>query len=218
MSGAGVVRDRPVWEADDTEPVLDTTVASILRDAARRSPRHHRPRGRATLPTRARRRRRWTYAELLADAAARAAAPWRRASSPASGWRSIATSIPESLILSYAAALAGVVLVPVNPALRAGELRHVLGQSGAAGAFVVSDYRGHDLGRHARRAPRRPAGVARRRGLRRLGGVLCRGARSGRARRCGGRPGRWRPTTWPSSSTPRGRRGRPRVRCSPIGA
>ncbi len=27
-----------VWEADDTEPVLDTTVASILRDAARRSP------------------------------------------------------------------------------------------------------------------------------------------------------------------------------------
>ena len=27
-----------VWEADDTEPVLDTTVGSILRDAARRSP------------------------------------------------------------------------------------------------------------------------------------------------------------------------------------
>ena len=25
-----------VWEADDTEPVLDTTVASILRDAAPR--------------------------------------------------------------------------------------------------------------------------------------------------------------------------------------
>jgi fatty-acyl-CoA synthase len=57
----------------------------------------------------------------------------------------VATSIPESLILTYAAALAGLVLVPVNPALRANELRHVLGQSGCAGAFVVPDHRGHDL-------------------------------------------------------------------------
>ncbi len=57
----------------------------------------------------------------------------------------VAPSIPESLVLTYGAALAGLVLVPVNPALRAAELRHVLGQSGSVGAFVVSEHRGQDL-------------------------------------------------------------------------
>ncbi len=139
----------------------------------------------------------------------------------------IATSIPESLILTYAAALAGVVLVPVNPALPAGELRHVLGQSGAAGAFVVPEYRGHDLVatlaelrgdlpglRHvvvfdqwdefcSSASPR----ASPRRVLRRLRRAVV-----------AGRSGRWRPTTWPSWSTRRGRQGRRRVLCSPTGA
>jgi fatty-acyl-CoA synthase len=55
-----------------------------------------------------------------------------------------APSVPESLVLTYAAALAGLVLVPVNPALRAAELSHVLGQSGAAGVFFVPEHRGAD--------------------------------------------------------------------------
>jgi fatty-acyl-CoA synthase len=138
-----------VWEADDTEPVLDTTVASILRDAARRSPdtvalvAGGATSGATATPDPGARRR-WTYVELLADAE-RAAAALAARFGPAERVAVIATSIPESFILTYAAALAGVVLVPVNPALRAGELRHVLGQSGAAGAFVVPEHRGHDL-------------------------------------------------------------------------
>ena len=38
--------------------------------------------------------------------------------------------------------LAGITIVTVNPALRAGELGHVLGQSRADGIFFVRDYRG----------------------------------------------------------------------------
>ena len=52
-----------------------------------------------------------------------------------------APNLPEWVILEYAAALAGLVLVTVNPALRAAELPYVLNQSGAAGIFLVPEFR-----------------------------------------------------------------------------
>jgi len=130
-----------VWAADATEPVLDTTVGGILREAARRSPQTPALVVGSPDPVL---RRRWTYRELLADAE-RAAQALAARFEPTERVAVVATSIPESLILTYAAALAGLVLVPVNPALRAEELRHVLGQSGASGVFVEPEYRGHDL-------------------------------------------------------------------------
>jgi fatty-acyl-CoA synthase len=130
-----------VWEADDAEPVADTTVGSILRDAARRSPDTTALVAGTADPSA---RRRWTYAELLADAE-RASLALAARFEPGERVAVLATGIPESLILTYAAALAGLVLVPVNPALRANELRHVLGQSASVGVFVVPDHRGHDL-------------------------------------------------------------------------
>ena len=48
-------------------------------------------------------------------------------------------------MLTYATALAGLVLVPVNPALGAIEAGHMLSTSGAAGVFLQRDYRGCDL-------------------------------------------------------------------------
>jgi fatty-acyl-CoA synthase len=130
-----------VWEADESEPVLDTTVGGILRAAARRSPDTT---ALVAAPAEPALRRRWTYRELLADAE-RAAGALAARFEPAERVAVVAPSIPESLILTYAAALAGMVLVPVNPALRAGELRHVLGQSGCSGAFVVPEHRGFDV-------------------------------------------------------------------------
>jgi fatty-acyl-CoA synthase len=118
-----------VWVADDTEPVLDTTVASILVEAARRSPDTTALVAGTADPAA---RRRWSYSQLLEDAQGAARAV-------------VATSLPESLVLTYATALAGLVLVPVNPALRGAELRHVLGQSESAGVFIVPEYRGQDL-------------------------------------------------------------------------
>ena len=52
-----------------------------------------------------------------------------------------APNIPEWVILEFAAGLAGVVLVTVNPAYRPAELAHVLHQSGAAGIFLVPEFR-----------------------------------------------------------------------------
>jgi acyl-CoA synthetase (AMP-forming)/AMP-acid ligase II len=49
---------------------------------------------------------------------------------------------PEWVVLELAAALAGVTIVTVNPALRERELVHVLGQSRTDGIFLVPEYRG----------------------------------------------------------------------------
>ena len=47
--------------------------------------------------------------------------------------------------MEFGAALAGLTLVTVNPALRAGEVAHVLGQSRAQGLVLAPAYRGADL-------------------------------------------------------------------------
>ena len=57
-----------------------------------------------------------------------------------------AHNVAEWLVMEYACALAGVVLVTANPSFRAKELRYVLEQSGAVGLFLVKDYRGNPMG------------------------------------------------------------------------
>ncbi len=52
-----------------------------------------------------------------------------------------APNIPEWVILEFGAALAGLVLVTVNPAYRPAELAFVLNQSGTAGIFLVPEFR-----------------------------------------------------------------------------
>ena len=52
---------------------------------------------------------------------------------------------PEWVLLEFAAGLAGLTLVTVNPAYQADELAHVLGHSGAAGIFLADGYRGSSL-------------------------------------------------------------------------
>jgi len=123
--------------ADTSEPILDTTIGGVLLDAAAASPGAMALIIGAADPAE---RRRWTFAELRDDAQCAAGALAARF---AVGERVAvyAPTTPESMILTYAAALAGVVLVPINPALRAAELRHVLSSSGAAGVFCVEAYR-----------------------------------------------------------------------------
>src|SRR6202021_1777715 len=58
-----------------------------------------------------------------------------------------ASNIPEWVVLEFGAALAGLTLVTVNPALRLSEARHVLSDSQAAGVFLVREYRGVSLER-----------------------------------------------------------------------
>ena len=73
-----------------------------------------------------------------------------------------ATNVPEWVVLQFATARMGAVLVNINPAYRPFELKYVLQQSDAValvlvGRFKTSDYFA-DAGRGLSRAGRRPAG------------------------------------------------------------
>ena len=127
--------------ADSSRPVLKTTVGGVLREAAEQAA------GTVALvegtPDPGQRRR-WCYADLLAasEGVARALlgrfAPGERVAV----W---APNSPEWLLMEFGAALAGLTLVTVNPALRAAEVAFVLGQSRAEGVVLAPAYRGADL-------------------------------------------------------------------------
>ena len=125
--------------------VLPLTVGGGLRARALESPD-----AAALIETDAegRFRRRWTYAQLLADAErlARALLSRYRPGERIAIW---APNIPEWVILEYAAALAGLTLVTVNPAYRSRELKFVLEQSRTAGLFLVREFRGNPMARTA---------------------------------------------------------------------
>jgi fatty-acyl-CoA synthase len=125
------------WSADVSEPVLETTVGGILRAAAAAEPDMLAMVGGLPDPGA---RNRWTYGELLAETerAARALTVRFAPGERVAAW---APNLPEWVILEYAAALARLVLVTVNPAFRQAELAYVLNQSGAAGIFLVPEFR-----------------------------------------------------------------------------
>jgi fatty-acyl-CoA synthase len=134
------------WPAESSRPLLDWTLGQALREAAATHPqRLALVEGLAGDAA----GRRWTYAELLADCEAVAAAlldqfkPGERVAV----W---AHNLPEWQLLLYGCAMAGIVMVTVNPAYKARELHYVLEKSGAAGLFVVDAYRGFDTAGAAR--------------------------------------------------------------------
>ena len=123
--------------ADTSVPVLETTVGGVLRAAAAAGPDMLAMVGGVPDPAQ---RGRWTYAELLAEAeqAARALTTRFAAGERIAVW---APNLPEWVVLEFAAALAGLVLVTVNPAYRPAELAYVLNQSDASGIFLVPEFR-----------------------------------------------------------------------------
>jgi fatty-acyl-CoA synthase len=88
--------------------------------------------------------RRWTYAQLLADDERVAHALLARFE-PGERVAMWAPNRPEWELFQLGAALAGIVLVTMNPAYRTNELRYVLAQSDAAGLLYQEEYRGHDM-------------------------------------------------------------------------
>ena len=97
--------------------------------------------------------RRWTYAQLLEQSERLGRA---LASRYAKGERIVIWSPnnPEWVVMEYAAALAGLVLVTANPTFKATELRYVLEQSGAVGLFYSADNRGTPMAATAQDAAR----------------------------------------------------------------
>jgi fatty-acyl-CoA synthase len=122
-------------------PVRELTLGDLLREAAERAPDRVALIAGVAEPSA---RRQWTYAELLGEAerTARALARRFRPGERVAVW---APNLPEWVMLEFGAAMAGVVLVTVNPAFRAAEVRYVLQQSRSAGIFVVDEFRGNPM-------------------------------------------------------------------------
>lgn len=143
-----------LWPGDVTQPLVETTIGDLLRQLAREVP------GRIgfveapmpPLPT-----RRWTYAELLV-AAQRSARTLLRHFQPGEKVAVWSPNCAEWVLLQHGAAMAGLVLVTVNPAYLGDEVHHVLSSSGAVGLFHVREHRGVDMARVVDRLrPRLPA-------------------------------------------------------------
>lgn len=141
-----VVLTQSYWPAQSDGELLDTTVGSVLRDAARRWPDSvflQEAHADGSLG------RKWTYAEFLTDAELLAKALLTRFRP---GERVIvwAHNIPEWILCEFAFGIAGVVLVTANPGYQARELAYVAEQSQAAGLFVVQSCRGNPIASIAR--------------------------------------------------------------------
>jgi fatty-acyl-CoA synthase len=128
------------WPALRPDAVEDLTVGDVLRRAAEQAPDTTALVEGTGEPD----HRRWSYAELLAGAEAGARALLGRFE-PGERVAARAHNVPEWVLLEMAAALAGLTLVTVNPALGGDELRHVLRHSRSAGVFQVREYRSLDL-------------------------------------------------------------------------
>jgi fatty-acyl-CoA synthase len=89
-------------------------------------------------------RRQWTYAELHTQAQ-RTARALRERFEPGERVAIWAANIPEWVLVEFGAAMAGLVLVTVNPALKASEVEFVLKQSRAAGVLVMDSFRGNPM-------------------------------------------------------------------------
>src|SRR6266480_1302477 len=133
------------WPARALTPLLATTVGGVLRAAAWRAP------DRVALIDPG--RREWTYGELRdeAERVARGLLTRFAPGEPVAVW---AGNGPDWVLLEFAAGLAGLTLVTVNPAYQAEELAHVLGHSGARGVFLRSGAQAEILAQVRDRLPR----------------------------------------------------------------
>ncbi len=130
------------WPSQADGALLDTTCGDALRAAAAAKPdRVALVEGSADPAA----RRRWTYAELLADSERTACALLTKFE-PGERIAIWSGNCPEWIILQFGIAIGGMVLVTVNPAYQRSELKYVLGQSRSVGVFYQTSYRGNPMG------------------------------------------------------------------------
>jgi fatty-acyl-CoA synthase len=133
--------EKSYWPAEAGSGVRDITLPQLLRGAAETVPNRLALVDGVADPAL---RRHWTYADFLTDteSAARGLLARFEPGDRIAVW---APNSAEWVILQQAIAMAGMIVVAINPAYRAHELEYVLRQSGAVGMFLVQSYRGADL-------------------------------------------------------------------------
>ena len=138
-----VVLRESYWPGDATQQPVETTIGDLLRQLAREVPERT---GFVEAPLPPLPTRRWTYAQLLlaAEQSARALLRHFRPGERVAVW---SPNCAEWVLLQHGAALAGLVLVTVNPAYLGEEVHHVLHASGAVGLFHAREHRGVDMAR-----------------------------------------------------------------------
>jgi fatty-acyl-CoA synthase len=141
MSSAAFPLTTSYWEAEPSSGVRDITLGGLLRSAAAAQPDRLALVDGVADPAL---RRHWTYSEFLADTESAARALLARFS-PGDRIAIWAPNSAEWVILQQAIAMAGMVVVAINPAYRAHELEYVLAQSGAVGMVYCETYRGMNL-------------------------------------------------------------------------
>jgi fatty-acyl-CoA synthase len=127
-----------VWPADESAELVDWTVGEALERAAAAAP----DRPAISWPDGG--LRHLTYSELLAAARTRGAELLAE-TGPGDRVAVWAPNIGPWVVLELASALAGTVLVPLNPALTDDEAQYVLESSGAVAAYAVADSQGKPL-------------------------------------------------------------------------
>lgn len=129
--------------AQTDQPLHEVTIGAALREAATTwGPES----ALIEVDAAGRTGRRWTFAELATDCERLALALSTRFA-PGERVCIWAPNIPEWILMEYAAALAGLVLVTANPAYQVAELAYVLQQSGSVALFQVAEYRGNPMAR-----------------------------------------------------------------------
>jgi fatty-acyl-CoA synthase len=142
------------WPAEQSSGVRDITLGELLREAAAAAPDRLALVDGVADPSL---RRHWTYSEFLSEVEAAARGLLARFE-PGDRIAIWAPNSAEWVILQQAIAMAGMIVVAINPAYRAHELEYVLSQSGAVALFSVPSYRGADLGEVIREVrPNTPA-------------------------------------------------------------
>ena len=128
-------------EGPTEPPVRELTLGDLLKEVAEQTPDRLALIAGTADPAA---RRQWTYAELNEEAL-RAAYALRTRFEPGERVAIWAPNVPEWVIVEFAAAMAGVVLVTVNPSFQAREVEYVLNQSKSAGVLVLPEYRGNQM-------------------------------------------------------------------------
>lgn len=136
------------WPAIISGKFFECSIGQELRDAAQEVPDKIALVDGDPDPTK---RRRWTFGQLLANAEKVASALLGKFK-PGEHVAIWSNNSPEWILLYYGCALAGLVVVTVNPAYKAREVEYVLQQSDAVGVFLIDEYRGFNMLESAQQA------------------------------------------------------------------
>ena len=137
----GVVLEQSYWPADESSPLREMTLGALLREAAAAVPDRIALVDAVADPAQ---RRRWTYAQFL-DVAEGAARAFLKHFSPGDRIAFCAANCAEWLIVQHGLSLAGMALVPINPAFRERELETILRDSEAVAVFYQPRFRDNDI-------------------------------------------------------------------------